>query len=357
MLYKKLFIFLIIILLPTKILATECTLNETNDGCVSYDGCYFQAAAGILDANDCRPCLSGYYNTNDLQNPTSCTQCPMNYDITQYPGKIPDTDAQANGQSECPWKCDANYYKDGDHCEACPDHSTSVAGSENISQCECNSGFYSSNSVHDGTFECLACPDSSTPTHFPDAANIDNCTCASNSQLIHNGTDDTWYCGTCNGQYNSNYHTCQECGPNATLDQSTNQCTCNTGYYGDGFTCQQCDTHATFSNNTCKCNAGYYGDGFTCQPCPYGKTSTAGATHISNCNMNMFTKFCDGEGNCMYLIANNCIPCYNVQPQNYSSCSEYCCSLSSSPAWCGTTSPSDDPLPEAFDTDREGTVP
>ena len=177
--HKLLSIFFIIILLPTCLIA-DCSVNTDSTGCVSYDGCFFVPATGMLDP-DCRQCTSGTYNTDSLETTDHCTTCPTSYGVS---GKIPNPNAYDDGQSECPWMCDANYYKSGDSCEICPTGATSPAGSDDVNDCICPTG-----------------------THLA---------------------------------YNNGTYSCEQCSGNTEYDTGTNTCICTTGYYGDGNTCTAC---------------------------------------------------------------------------------------------------------------------
>lgn len=79
-------------------LMANCALDTNLTGCVSYNGCFFVPASGILEP-ECRPCESGTYNSDSLETTDYCTTCPTSYDVS---GKIPNPNAYDNGQSECP---------------------------------------------------------------------------------------------------------------------------------------------------------------------------------------------------------------------------------------------------------------
>lgn len=147
---KLLSIFFIIILLPTCLIA-DCSVNTDSTGCVSYDGCFFVPATGMLDP-ECRPCESGTYNSDSLETTDYCTTCPTSYGVS---GKLPNPDAYDNGQAECPWMCDANYYKSGNACEICPTGATSPAGSDDVNDCICPTGTHLA--YNNGTYSCEQC--------------------------------------------------------------------------------------------------------------------------------------------------------------------------------------------------------
>lgn len=249
---RKIFsILTIIILFPVHALA-DCQLNSDSTGCVSYNGCFFVQASGMIEA-DCSACMSGTYNNDNLNTTSVCTNCPDNYSQTTYPGRIPNPDSQADGQSECPWKCDTNYYKSGDNCALCPANSnTDTDGSDNIDYCKCVPGYYMGGGV------CRTCPTNATG--------------------------------------------CQRGTTAATVQ-------CQSGYTksisSDGVvTCTQCPQNAILNGTNCECDIGYYANGDICTQCPFGTTTVAtGATSLGDCQMNNTTLFCDANGeNCINLI-------------------------------------------------------
>lgn len=129
----------------------NCAVDTNLTGCVSYNGCFFVPASGILEP-ECRPCESGTYNSDSLETTDYCTTCPTSYGVS---GKIPNPDAYDDGQSECPWKCDENYYKSGNACEICPTGATSPAGSDDVNDCICPTGTHLA--YNNGTYSCEQC--------------------------------------------------------------------------------------------------------------------------------------------------------------------------------------------------------
>ncbi len=250
--HKILFILTIIILLPIHALA-DCQLNSDSTGCVSYNGCHFVPPTYITTP-ECARCTPGTYNNNDLNDTNDCTNCPTSYSPTTDPGKIPDTAAQAPGQSECPWKCNTHYYKSGDNCALCPSNSTTDGtGSLSIDDCKCADGKYMGGGV------CRTCPANAT-TGCPRGTTANDI----------------------------------QCQPGYTKIISP-----------DGVvTCTQCPPNSTLNGTNCECNIGYYANGNICTQCPFGTTTVAtGATSLGDCQMNNTTRFCDANGeNCMNLI-------------------------------------------------------
>ena len=159
-LYKKLFSLFMIALLPICANATTCRLNSTNDGCDSYNGCYFAPAAGVED-EECKECPRGKYNNDNIAiNVTTeqnCTACPAD-STTSSQGATAVTDCrctqpghnlvpQSDGTyvcAPCPenavynnnqCECKAGYYKDGTTCAVCKYGKTSDQGARNESDC------------------------------------------------------------------------------------------------------------------------------------------------------------------------------------------------------------------------------
>lgn len=197
---KILLLIFLALFLPFQANGTNCFLNndETEPGCNSYNGCYFQPAEGMIEA-DCNECDSGTYNYTNSGHITECISCP-----TSYPdnGKIPNTTAQDYGQSECPWMCDNGYYRGGtgfDECIQC-------TGSLHCS----GTGLEYSNSVPNGIY------------------------CTGNTQIVHNDTTHTYSCESCSDS-------------NASLDGTV--CKCKEGYYGTlnglNTTCTACPAGTT----------------------------------------------------------------------------------------------------------------
>ena len=291
--HKLLSIFFIIILLPTCLIA-DCSVNTDSTGCVSYDGCFFVPATGMLDP-DCRQCTSGTYNTDSLETTDHCTTCPTSYGVS---GKIPNPDAYDDGQAECPWMCNANYYKSGNACEICPTGATSPAGSTAPTQCQCEQNKYLTQ--NNGEYICKSCPAHSF-TYNSGSTSITDCQCE--AQYYMGGTNDD-QCISCPANGN-----CAYAGRTYLTATCANNYQKNIDTTNHTFSCDDCsDSNATFDGTICKCNANYYGEpnglNTTCTACPAGTTGEAGATAKSACHMTQNTKFCDANGKCMKLLQN-----------------------------------------------------
>ena len=146
-------LFFLCTLLTTPVYAyvtPDCSIYTNNGAtvCNSYGGCYWNTEYG----GSCERCSSDEYSAPGASECTSCSD----FAFTEESHKIynSDPDAGQQGQSECPWLCDANYYKDGDNCEHCPNNMISIAGSDDITDCHCPSGqveLLGSNGLYCGT--------------------------------------------------------------------------------------------------------------------------------------------------------------------------------------------------------------
>ena len=344
---------------------TECVNNPSNNGCISYEGCYFEG--GMI--NECTQCNNtGFYNTTSLGITDRCTSCDtISFGIT---GKILDPTSYDYGQSECPWICDERYYKSGENCELCPDGSdtNNETGKTSVFDCQCNIDkqgnpwhparyilAYTDPDEHTITYGCLTCPGHSTyngTTHtcgcntknanatFDDNNILTSCECpttqnatANNENVTFDDTNNACLCGYNHYLKNNNgTWTCAQCPShshhNITGSEDVNNCVCDATYptriYDENdklIGCGQCpDSNSTYDNatNKCKCIKGYYdttpeANTVSCAPCPAGSTTLdtentpngIGAESKSACKMNSSTLFCDSRGqNCMNLIPN-----------------------------------------------------
>ena len=188
-------------------------------------------------------CRTGYYADNPLtfnEWYTSCSPCtngPANSTYTSY--STPS--AMYAVESNCPWQCNAGYYKSGSSCPAC----TGVSATDLSQSCSRNptSTELSNAHAYAGTISG-SCSRNPTSTEL------------SNAHA---------YAGTISGakQQCTGKHTGGPAG--AT---SSSQCT-------------GCSSWGSCSGGTLtitSCSAGYYKDGNSCKSCPSGYTSDNGTT-------------------------------------------------------------------------------
>lgn len=342
LLRKILAFFALSLLLPFYAYGTVCTLNNTLDGCISYDGCEYIAQQLGGTGPKCEECQPHNYNSTS-QNSTQCDACRTSlFPDTILNGKEYDPDDESTGNTECPWKCTTGWFVDNNHtsCITCPNNNTAPTSYTNnddahISDCTCNDGNTyliqttenSTNSYYCGQCEVgvqpntnngistCTCPPTAIRVHgqtvgsyrlecaCPNHANWDNNRCKCDAgKYLSPGTDGIYSCESCPehstsavGSTNVNDCQCDDDFPNRILDE-------NNKLIG----CSACADNATFYNGSCQCKSGYYGDGTSsCTQCPIGTTTTIGATQRSDCKMTSATKFCYGSDDnkkCMHLI-------------------------------------------------------
>ena len=190
---------------------------------------------------------------------------------------------------EC--NCGSGNYWDGLFCMPCSTcdpnaHVTVPCTATSDLSCECNSGFYNTESSY-----CFACS-----CQDPNAQEISLCnngdqynTCQCNSGYFnYHASPNTSYCSSC-----------LTCDQNAKVISPCNlvhdvTCECNAGYYaysGQFFcapcsTCDEnahmvepCDPRKSSDTTVCQCNSGYVGDGlYDCELC----SACIGNTHVSH---------------------------------------------------------------------------
>ena len=94
---------------------------------------YFIDVTGAKTISECEQCIpecdADHYETVDCTFSTNrvCTPLPDN---------------STKNQNGIDFVCDENYFKRGDQCVACPNETTSVQGSTSVSQCIANEGHY-----------------------------------------------------------------------------------------------------------------------------------------------------------------------------------------------------------------------
>ena len=354
---KFIFSFLFGILLISPVFA-ECNSTTPANDCT---------CAGWGWDNNTGECKSCNYYEYSPANDSICHPCAtQNSDNTwtwsitpPTPNSIFDYDNASNGQSECPWKCDADngYYKNnaGTACIACPNGNHFIEESEpqqNISQCSCSGGkhliyttFTNSNNETMYKYFCGYCYEQNIDNSVSglvstDSNNITTCNCgvinandnySSSSQMCACPNGATFGTDSCKCpadhymQTVAGVSSCEHCPDHAHSPAGSdekNDCQCTeAGFETANYdtnnileSCTACGANAEYHNGTCMCKPNYYGNGQECTRCPpgtkkdeYNGYSEAPST-VSVCHMSSATKFCTGSGNdkkCMQLIPNN----------------------------------------------------
>ena len=288
LLRKILAFFALSLFLPFYAYGTVCTLNNTQDGCISYDGCEYTAPVAMAGISaSCTECQGGYYNSTS-QNSTQCNLCSeSSFPNTLLNGKEWDPDDLSTGNTECQWKCTTGWFVDNNHnsCITCPNNSTTPTSYSNnddahIGDCTCNDGnTYLIQTTENSTnsYYCGQCGAGVQPNT---TGGVSTCTCPPTAVRVH-------------GQMVGSYRLECACPTHGFWDNNTQQCQCNANYYINGNSCIQCPTHSFSSIGSddisdCTCEAGYYMGGQNddeCKPCPeHGVCNYAGKTYLTaNC--------------------------------------------------------------------------
>jgi hypothetical protein len=229
----------------------------------------FECSAGIA-----MPCLPSQYQQRS--NQTSCLSCPAySYHTSFGSTSINDCVCEPGlymHNSECipceigmacfnnsHTSCSSNTYQDvyqQPTCKQCPKGAESAAGSSSVSDCQCPSGEYLSNS------QCLACPIG----HF----------CLDNRQR-------PCLPGTFSALEGQSL--CQPCPSRSQSllsgGSSASSCQCQAGYFLDAGDCVQCPAGSFCQFNVkaiCDINSTSAPGALSCTPCPPFMLAEAGHT-------------------------------------------------------------------------------
>jgi len=271
--------------------------------CLSVTTGPSQSLEGSALQTDCK-CNMGYSGSNG----STCIACPRG----AFKPSV--------GDATCSL-CPTNTYQPAlartasSDCLGCPGNSLSLQASDELTDCECKSGYFGANggdctTCYAGKFkplkgpqDCDLCPNNTYSGQFG-ATSDDVCVlCQANSLsragstvltdchcnsgfFTENFGEPTVYCKTCgNGTYNTqlNATACSKCAAglySTAIGAKTGEVCqkCLSGFSGEGYAqCDACPPHATalvasaFITD-CKCDPGYTGnDGDTCYACAVGK--------------------------------------------------------------------------------------
>lgn len=296
--------------------ATDAQGSTQQEKCSNTQGCKWNSIQGCTSCEAGYACTNGSSiqcynhpnwpaNTTGIMHPdgaSSCSdwvcnegyawneqqqQCTNNCSGITYPSDS----STYHVTSGCDWACNADHYKDGNTCPACP-NGTQTSGTDitgGIEACDyCSSGNLI---ITTTTRKCGACPANSNYN-----AGTQKCECIYGALALDN---------------NDGFLTSCTCVSPATL--SGGQCGCPTNYattVTDGVVyCTPCLANQISQGGTCVCGDEYYGNANGCTACPSG-TKVARTDNLlptdstkANCRAHSDTKFCDANGQkCMKLL-------------------------------------------------------
>lgn len=240
-------------------------------------------------------------NTKDIVC-VQCSACPPGQYANQSCGLNFDND---RSDTECVL-CPSGFYCPGGvegagvdvQPEKCPDEALSAVGSDDISDCVCNPGFYRLDGVCvecpfdyycPGTDQSIKCPSSSFTHHQKSTARVD-CHCFAG--FYRNPTSDLtgFNCSLCTPNdwcFNNSRYNCSDVRMLADAGSSSfDNCTCMDGFYNNGTRCEECQvnhycvdglqlacaesewTNGLTRQSECVCQKGLYRDDLACVTCP-----------------------------------------------------------------------------------------
>ena len=292
--------------------------------CVSVTTGPSQSLEGSALQTDCK-CNMGYSGSNG----STCIACPLG----AFKPSV--------GDATCSL-CPTNTYQPAlartasVDCLGCPSNSLSLQASDQLTDCECKSGYFGANggdctTCYAGKFkplqgpqDCDLCPNGTYSGVFAATSDGVCASCQANSLswagstvltdckcdsgfFTENFGEPTVYCQTCgNGTYNThlNATACSKCAAglySTAIGAKTGEVCqkCTSGFSGEGYAqCDACPPHATaliassFLTD-CKCDPGYTGpDGGTCEGCAVGKFKPEnGSIPCTNCPLHTYLPY------------------------------------------------------------------
>lgn len=278
-----------------------CTSCEPFDGLHWCDG---------HDQHECREdCESGTYETVDCDAVTNreCATCPADswcFRGVEYKCPPYSSTHGLNGSisvSNC--SCDAGYVRDSDAClrctadhwcpgdavsgggsHACPGNTSSLPGSDSVSDCVCSVGYHPAPGAN--SWECIACapgalcpggqfvecPDPNMHAE-PGSTNVSTCACVAGFHLVDGA------CVECvSGEYCPGDESVQQCPGGAVSppgSHSLDDCYCDGGTYR-----QDPEDHTSPCGI---CPVGYWCNAAVQHDCPAHTISSAGSSAVGDC--------------------------------------------------------------------------
>lgn len=390
----------------------KCNAGYTGSDGVLCVGCVAGKYKTSVGSVGCTNCVVNTFSTAVNKSDASCTTC---LSVTSQPsqsvsGSALQTDCKcnmgysgANGREciACPLGafkpsvgdatcslCPTNTYQPAlartasADCLGCPDFSLSLQASDELTDCQCQSGYFGANGgtcseCYAGKFkslkgpqDCDLCPNGTYSGVFAATSDGVCAACQANSLswsgstvltdckcdsgfFTENFGKPTAYCRTCgNGTYNThlNATACSKCAAglySTAIGAKTGEVClkCMSGFSGEGYAqCDACPPNATAKIASsvitdCKCNPGYTGpDGGTCESCVTGKYKPEnGSSACTDCPLDTYLDYRAAS------LESECIDCAvnSITLQTGSPAVEDCkCSVgytSSVPGMDGTT--------------------
>ena len=358
----------------------KCNAGYTGSDGVLCTGCVAGKYKTVVGAVACTNCLVNTFSTAVAKTDASCTTC---LSVTTGPsqslaGSALQTDCKCNmgysgsngstciacprgafkpsvGDATCSL-CPTDTYQPAlartaiADCLGCPDFSLSLQASDELTDCQCKSGYFGANGstcseCYAGKFkplkgpqDCDLCPNGTYSGVFAATSDgvcnacqanslswagstvLTDCHCNSGF-FTENFGKPTVYCRTCgNGTYNTqlNATACSKCAAglySTAIGAKTGEVClkCMSGFSGEGYAqCDACPPHATAEIASsfltdCKCNPGYTGpDGGTCEECVTGKFKPYnGSSECSNCPLHTYLPYTGAS------LETECLDCYD----------------------------------------------
>lgn len=358
----------------------KCNAGYTGSDGVLCTGCVAGKYKTVVGAVACTNCLVNTFSTAVAKTDASCTTC---LSVTTGPsqslaGSALQTDCKCNmgysgsngstclacprgafkpsvGDATCSL-CPTNTYQPAlartanTDCLGCPANSLSLQASDELTDCQCKSGYFGANGstcseCYAGKFkplkgpqDCDLCPNGTYSGVFAATSDgvcnacqanslswagstvLTDCHCNSGF-FTENFGKPTVYCRTCgNGTYNTrlNATACSKCAAglySTAIGAKTGEVClkCMSGFSGEGYAqCDACPPYATAQIASsvitdCKCNPGYTGpDGGTCEECATGKFKPYnGSSVCTNCPLHTYLPFTGAS------LETECLDCYD----------------------------------------------
>jgi hypothetical protein len=232
------------------------------------------------DVNNCVKCTSGFFCTGGVEY-----ACPINANSLEMSDHITDCkcmpgyhgDIRADDDDTPCQMCTADFYCSGEHFSSmCPNNSSSLEGSAEITDCMCDGGFQGEPGgpceicpvdTYCNTGTLSICPVHSASIRQSDSAS--DCSCLAGYFGVNGGECEVCFENKfCLGGEETN--NCPEHSVSLSGSKSSTDCICKPGWYQSGSVCLSCPVDHF-------CHAGEV------NACPAGTTSTANSKKVQSC--------------------------------------------------------------------------